>query len=272
MGKKVTLVLIVFILLILMPGYSSVKANPQDISPTKYKYINDYTDIINDSTKQYIVSVGNELENKTGSQEVVVIVNSLEGKDIESYANELFRSWGIGQKDKNNGLLILIALNDKKWRVEVGKGLEGTITDIYSARVMDSIAAPKFKEGNFEDGIKNSYAIFADDIAKSYNVTLEKNMNINQIKNNVSNSSDNEIGYIPIIIIFALIILIIIIRSFWKGPRGGSGLGGGGFDGFGGIGGFGGGFGDSGGSSSGGSDFGGFGGGDSGGGGSSGGW
>lgn len=261
MRKRIGLILIALILLIIVP-IGNIKAKPQDLSPTKLKYVNDYVNILNEDTKNSIVSIGNELEDKTGAQEVVVVINSLEGRDIESYANELFRTWGIGEKDKNNGLLILISLNDKKWRVEVGKGLEGTITDIYSARVMDSEAAPKFKDGNFDEGIKNVYAVFADDIAKSYNVTLEKNLNIKIDKN--SNEDSNKMGtYIPITLAI-LVIIILIINSFRNGPRGGSGFGGGGFGG--------GGFGNSSGNSSSGSDFGGFGGGDSGGGGSSGGW
>lgn len=261
MGKRISLILMSLILLIIIPVYN-VKSQPQTLSPTKLKYINDYVGISDENSKQYIVSVGNELENKTGAQEVVVVINSLEGRDIEGYANELFRNWGIGQKDKNNGLLILISLNDKKWRVEVGKGLEGTITDIYSARVMDSVAAPKFKAGDFNDGIKNVYSIFADDIAKFYNVSLEKNSNIKVNENN--DKRIKEIGdYIPIAIV-VLVFILFLINPFRNGPRGGSGFGGGGFGG--------GGFGGSGGGSSGGGDFGGFGGGDSGGGGSSGGW
>lgn len=264
---KLILILMILILVIIVPVLH-IKAQPQPLSPTSLKYVNDYAGIMDDSTKQYIVSVGNELENKTGAQSVVVIINSLEGRDIESYANGLFREWGIGQKDKNNGLLILISMKDKKWRVEVGKGLEGTITDIYSARIMDSVAAPKFSTGNFNQGIKDAYSVFADDIAESYNVKLEKNSHI-KINENSNKNTRGIVSLIPTAAII-LIVIILILRSFRNGPRGGSGFGGGGFGGFGG-GGFGG-FGGSSGGSSGGSDFGGFGGGDSGGGGSSGGW
>lgn len=267
MAKKIGLMLTTLILLIIIPLYN-IEAKPQDLSPTKLKYVNDYVNIIDDDTKNSIVSIGNELENKTGAQEVVVIINSLEGRDIESYANELFRTWGIGEKDKNNGLLILISIKDKKWRVEVGKGLEGTITDIYSVRVMDSEAAPKFKQGDFNTGIKNVYSIFADDIAKSYNVSLDKNLNAKIDRNKNENSNDIW-GFVPFALA-VLVFIVLIIKSFRNGPRGGSGLGGGGFGGFGGFGGSG--FGNSNGGSSGGNDFGGFGGGDSGGGGSSGGW
>lgn len=104
----------------------------------------------------------------------VVVIDSLEGSDIESYANSLFRQWGLGQKGKDNGVLILLSIKDKKWRVEVGRGLEGRITDIYSSRVMDDIAKPLLKEEKYGEAMKKSYSVFADDVAKEYNVTLEK--------------------------------------------------------------------------------------------------
>jgi uncharacterized protein len=235
--------------------------------PTKFKYVNDYVGVVDDNTRNYIVSLGNELENKTGAQETIVVINSLDGNDINSYANELFRTWGIGQKGKDNGLLILISINDKKWRVEVGRELEGTITDIYSARVMDNIAQTFFKEGNYGEGLKSAYTTFAEDIANGYNTTLElpkSNSDVSQKQNQRVIRVNPIVGYF-IIALFALDILLnrarvtrfllyaIFWNSFWdgRGPRGG------------GFGGFGGG-------SSGGN--GGFGGGNSGGGGSSGGW
>ncbi|EEM0293753.1 TPM domain-containing protein, partial [Salmonella enterica subsp. enterica serovar Typhimurium] len=115
---------------------------------------------------------------KTGAQSVVVIVNSLDGNDIQTYATELFREWGIGQKEKNNGLLILISMEDRLRRVEVGYGLEGAITDLYSDEVMEQIFKPSFANEDYDKGITESYSAFADAIAKEYNVTLEKNSRV----------------------------------------------------------------------------------------------
>lgn len=225
--------------------------------PTELKYVNDYTgNTLDVSTKEYIISVGKELEDKTGAQEVIVVIDSLDGADIDAYANELFRNWGLGQKGKNNGLMILLSIKDRAWRVEVGTGLEGAVTDIYSSRVMNAVAVPLFKEGNYSQGLKDSYSVFADDIAKEYNVTLDKNEKITVPQEN-SNSSNpfNSMGFV--------IFIIIIWFLFFRRRGGFGGFGGGGFFG----GGFGGG-GFGGGSSGGG--FGGFGGGSSSGGGSSG--
>ncbi|MGE5627878.1 MAG: TPM domain-containing protein [Solirubrobacterales bacterium] len=218
--------------------------------PTELKYVNDYTgNTIDESTKEYIISVGKELEDKTGAQEVIVVINSLEGADINSYANELFRNWGIGQKGKNNGLMILLSMQDRAWRVEVGTGLEGAVTDIYSSRIMNSVALPLFKEGNYSQGLKDSFSVFADDIAKEYNVTLDKNEKVNVPKDNSNNSNPfDSIGFV----IFIIIIWFLFFRRRRGGFFGGGFFGGGGFGGGssgGGFGGFGGGSSSGGGSS-----------------------
>lgn len=260
---------VILILLLIFPLACLVKGAPNVPEWTSLKYVNDYAAVIDEDTKNYIVSIGSELEQKTGAQMTIVVINSLEGSDIESYANRIFRTWGIGQKDKDNGLLILLSMQDRKWRVEVGRGLEGVITDIYSARVMDSVAKPLFIEGKYGEGLKNAYSIFAADIAKEYNITLENKIQLPQ------SQQVQEVRVSPAflyIILGALLLDIVFNRarvirfilygifwnSFWHGgPRGGAG--GGGFGG--GHGGFGGGSGG-----------GGFGGGTSGGGGSSGSW
>ncbi len=94
-----------------------------------------------------------KLEADTGRQLVVVTLNSLQGDDIASYGYQLGRAWGIGQKKENNGLLFIIAPNEKKVRVEVGYGLEGIITDALSAIILQSQVLPRFKAGDMEGGI-----------------------------------------------------------------------------------------------------------------------
>jgi uncharacterized protein len=95
-----------------------------------------------------------DLENKSGIQLVVATVSSLQGSDIETYANELFRSWKLGQAQKNNGVLLLVAPNEHKVRIEVGYGLEGTLTDALSSVIISSAIVPRFKAGDFSGGIQ----------------------------------------------------------------------------------------------------------------------
>jgi uncharacterized protein len=83
----------------------------------------------------------------------VFAVTSLEGQEIEPYANELFRSWKLGEKTKNNGVLLLVAPNEHRVRIEVGYGLEGTLTDALSKVIITNAIAPRFKTGDFSGGI-----------------------------------------------------------------------------------------------------------------------
>jgi len=94
-----------------------------------------------------------ELETKSGIQLVVATVASLEGREIEPYANELFRTWKLGEKTKNNGVLLLVAPNERRVRIEVGYGLEGTLTDALSKVIITNAITPRFKTGDFGGGI-----------------------------------------------------------------------------------------------------------------------
>lgn len=94
------------------------------------------------------------LEDKSSIQLVVATAASLRGSDIETYANELFRFWKIGEAKKNNGVLFLVAPNEHKVRIEVGYGLEGTLTDALSSVIISSAVVPRFKAGDFTGGIE----------------------------------------------------------------------------------------------------------------------
>jgi uncharacterized protein len=94
------------------------------------------------------------LEAKSGIQLVVATVQSLDGDDIEPYANALFRAWGLGEKQKNNGVLLVVAPNERKVRIEAGYGLEGTLTDALSKIIITNAMAPRFKTGDFGGGIE----------------------------------------------------------------------------------------------------------------------
>jgi uncharacterized protein len=95
-----------------------------------------------------------ELEAKTTDQLVVVTLKSLQGTSIEDYGYQLGRHWQIGQKDKNNGVLLIVAPNERKVRIEVGYGLEGTLTDAISSFIVQNSILPRFKAGDFAGGIR----------------------------------------------------------------------------------------------------------------------
>ncbi|MBU3159291.1 TPM domain-containing protein [Clostridium frigoris] len=231
-------------------------------APTQLKYVNDYAKVLDNKSIQYILSVGRELEAKTGAQATVVVINSLKDVPIETYATGIFREWGIGKKDKNNGLLILLSVKERQWRVEVGTGLEGAVTDIYSSRVMNDYAVPKFKQNQYGEGLRASYSVIVGSIAKEYNVKLDKNVNIpKQVQTQNIPRKGNGIVLIGFIVLILLDFILnrgritkfMVTLLFWSslGRRGGGNGGGFGGSGGGGSGGFGGGSSSGGGSSGG---------------------
>jgi uncharacterized protein len=97
-------------------------------------------------------------EAATTEQLVVATVPSLEGRTIEEYANLLFREWGLGQREANNGVLLLVAPNERKVRIEVGYGLEGRLTDLLAADIIQRRIVPRFKEGDYAAGVEGGVA------------------------------------------------------------------------------------------------------------------
>ncbi len=113
----------------------------------------DAAGILSSGQKQELIAKLSAYEKESSDQIVVATVPSLNGMDIETYANRLFRAWGIGQKTENNGLLLLVAPNERKVRIEVGYGLEGTVTDALSAIIIQNAIIPEFRNGDYGAGI-----------------------------------------------------------------------------------------------------------------------
>jgi uncharacterized protein len=113
----------------------------------------DQANVIAAETRQAIEPKLVDLESKSGIQLVVATVTSLEGEEIEPYANTLFRTWKLGEKPKNNGVLLLVAPNERRVRIEVGYGLEGTLTDAQTTVIITNAITPRFKTGDFSGGI-----------------------------------------------------------------------------------------------------------------------
>lgn len=237
------------LIVILLIGTFSVSAAIRYPSPTSNKYLNDYAGVVDESSSKQIIALGNELERQTGAQAVIVTIDSLEGVPIEDYANGLFRKWGIGQKNKDNGLLILLAVKDKTWRVEVGRGLEGRLPDALTNRVMVELGKDHFIAGEYGLGLTKTYSVFCDEIATEYGVTLTHSLHVRlPVQNHTSTQHRSSLPYF--LIIGLLVIDLLFNRGrligfvgqmiFWsslsgrnRNGRGGPG-GGGGFGGFGG--------------------------------------
>lgn len=194
-------------------------------------------------------------EDKTGNQIVVAVLKNLRSYEISDYGVRLGREWGIGQKDKNNGLILIVAMEEHKIRIEVGYGLEGIMTDARSKAIIENIIKPEFKKRHFENGI----ILGVQEIISLFdNPQNSDEGGIEQDKKPIANLSNMLKKNWFNLLFYLLLFLFIIFRAFSRGSR---------FTG----GGFGGGFGGGGFSSGGGGGFSG-GGGSFGGGGASGDW
>jgi uncharacterized protein len=155
-----------------------------------------------------------DLENKSGIQLVVATVKSLEGSDIESYANQLFRNWKLGEAKKNNGVLLLVAPTEHKVRIEVGYGLEGTLTDALSSVIISSAIVPRFKANDFTTGIERGVdgiiSVLSGDTADWQPKPSVRAEDPPQLSNEL----------------FSILFVLIVIFAIWSLIRGGGGTSG----------------------------------------------
>ena len=206
----------------------------------------DNAHILNAATQQNLITKLSQLEDKSQIQLVVATVPSLGGQEIEPYANTLFRQWKLGVKGKDNGVLLLVAPTEHRVRIEMGYGLEGTITDAVSKIIIANSITPKFKAGDFNGGISAG----VDDLIAAVSVEAGTWQPKKATSGQQNSAAGGLIGFL--IIGFFVLVVISLLRGGTFGQvvlmmllSGGNSRGGGGFGG--GGGGFSGGGGSSGG-------------------------
>ena len=249
---KISMFSVIIVLLCAILCHSKALNLPE---PTNKFYISDFANVLSDETENYILNQSNALNEKTSAQVVVATVNSLENVSIEEYGVSLFRKWGIGNKDKNNGLLILLAPNERKIRIEVGYGLEGKINDAKAGRFINDYAVPYLKNNDWDSGIYGLYTVILSEVYSEYGMEVPESVRevSEKIKDYDQDAMDNMVTiFIVVVVIGFSALLPFIIKkrhhgnNFYDGF--GGDFGGGGFsDGGGNFGGFGGGGGSSGG-------------------------
>ncbi|WP_460147677.1 TPM domain-containing protein [Pseudomonas sp. S2_A02] len=215
----------------------------------------DNAQMIEPAVREQLVQQLNAHEKTTGEQLVVVTLPDLQGTDIADFGYQLGRYWGIGQKDKNNGALLIVARAERKLRIEVGYGLEGRLTDAQSSVIINQVITPAFKAGNFSKGISDGVAAMLVVLGGN---PLDEPSTVYEPR---GDQESDFVGRHPGLFVFLALLFILTIfigQMFGILPSGGGRGGSGGGFGGGGFGGGGGGF------SGGGGSFGG--------GGSSGGW
>ncbi len=212
-------------------------------------YVVDLAGIVDDTTENRLNGYLQQLEQKTTAQLVILTIKSLEGESIEDLSIEIAHDkWKIGQKGKDNGVLFLISLNDRKYRIEVGYGLEGVLPDSLVGSLGRNILVPFFKKGDYSNGIFTAALTMANEIASDSGVKITGmptiKPGIQQTRKDKPASLFNTI--VGIVILFILLVmfiknprlfLLLFLFSSMGGRMGSWGGGGGGFGGFGGGGG-----------------------------------
>ena len=228
--------------------------------PKPVGYVNDYASILSEQDIQSVTTYIQELQEKTTAEVAVVTMKTVAPYDINDYAVKLFEKWGIGVKGNDNGVLILLALQERKVRIEVGYGLEGILPDGLAGQIIRRTMIPYFKQENYRQGIINGTIAVIHQISREYNVKITGlPKTFAQKSRRPEGSAIGSLFELLFILLFFVIAFGFksgLLGFFLFGPRRG------GYWGRSGGGGFGGGFGG----------FYGFGGGASGGGGATGGW
>ena len=189
--------IIIFLLFI----FSFLNADISQYFPKLDSRVIDEAKILSPNVKKDIDLILKEEEEKSSNQIVVVILNSLHGYTIEEYSYQLGRYWQIGQKDKNNGVLLVISMDERKIRIEVGYGLEGALTDKIAHEIINYTIKPNFKANQYELGILKAVNEIIASIKGEY-VSKPKNSEFNDVIN----------AFIPLAF-FALIFISMFINS-----------------------------------------------------------
>jgi len=221
-------ILIIFIvilnILISFTGCASAKKDTLDF-PDYEGYVNDYTGTLSTEWKTKTENLVQAVREETSCEIAVAVIGKLDDATIEEYAAGLFAKWGIGKKDKDNGVLLLVALDDRQLRIEVGYGLEAIIPDLRAKSIIDDVITPRFKNSDYDSGVYNGVVAIANIIYE------EQNKNPLQYSDDVISQPEREFSdtgaFAALIIlatlspwiIFALIFLIGFIKIYIKKHR-----------------------------------------------------
>jgi uncharacterized protein len=181
--------------------------------PMPQHYVEDYAGVVDAADEQSLNNILRELEQKTGAQYIVLTVQSTGGVPIEQYAIELAQGWHLGQKGKDNGMLFVLAASDRKYRFEVGYGLEEFITDQYCGRVGRNTLVPYLKNNQYSAGIYKANTEVAGKIAEHYGVVLTGVLATPEAAPQSPNMK-------PVPVCFIIPIIMMLVLIFFTAGRG----------------------------------------------------
>jgi len=147
-------IILLFILTLFLTLSITLKVEAQDLNiPDPLGYVNDFANILSKNAVNQLETQLSQFEKRTSHEIAVVTIESLQETTIEDFAEQLFQKWGIGKKNYDNGILLLIAPNERKLRIEVGYGLEGIMPDLKAKKIINNIIVPEFKNDNYDQGV-----------------------------------------------------------------------------------------------------------------------
>ncbi len=234
MRKIKTLLCLTAALLVLLTGCAQGEVDYPD--PTERFFVNDYADVMTDADEQAVYEAGVALYEATDAQIVLLTVNDLGGQSLEEYSLTIARDWGIGDEEKNNGILLLFTVDGPHSRIEVGYGLEGAVNDSKAGRILDTYLVPWYEdEDAWSKQLADTYKAILNEVYFEYGLT--ESMLTVDTPDDVGDGSD----LMLLVVIFIVMIIMLSTRRgrlilFASGGyhHGGGGFHGGGFSGGGG--------------------------------------
>lgn len=187
----------------------AVQAQEISIPPLSGRVV-DSAGLLDASTEARLTQMLAAHEQATGEQVVVVTLPNLQGRTIDEFGVELGRRWGIGQKGKDNGALLIVARDERKIRIEVGYGLEERLTDLQSALIINRIIVPAFRQGDFARGISEGTAAIIQVLGG------------NPVREPREETGDMPEKPMPVLFFVLLVIVMLLLRG-GRGGRGGGG-------------------------------------------------
>jgi len=214
--------------------------------------VNDFAGVLSAGSTARMEALAAEILQKTGTAVVVGVFAALEGNDPDQFANELYEDWGIGKKGEDKGVLIMLAVQERRVRIETGFGVEGALPDGLVGSILDRYVVPQLRQDRFDEGLLNAMAAVGQVLARDAGVELTGGVPAPAAQRyGASRRSGGLLSFVPLIFIALMLctrsgrrMLPLLLLMALSGGRGGGGFGGfgGGFGGFGGgFGGFGGG-------------------------------
>ena len=215
MGKRFFAVITSLLILLSFCGCAETE---EPLKPTENFFVNDFANVISEEHEKQMLTEGAALfqnEQTFGAQVVVVTVDTVNGEDMAEFALNLGRDWGVGSKEKDNGIVILLAVEDRKIEMAVGYGLEGAMPDSKAGRFLDAYAIPYLSEDDFSKGLSVLYTAVVNEVYIEYGITPENYTSIENVE--AEQVSDG----MTILYSWIILIILVVIFSLIFGKRGG---------------------------------------------------